>query len=166
MAILVNGTMCQSELTIGEEVGIQLDALVSNSSGIVTIPPCCIDCKTPMIVNNVYDGYSYIAFSLDMPDGTKVKELTYGGSGVVFEGKGVIELNSPVVKGNYITLQVDDANCGAMSCETLVIEEPENCDCPVSKPCHIRITNLTFEKTSDTNAKIKALDVESAGALQ
>lgn len=140
---------------------------VSEESPITTLANCPVVCETPILPNEVFEGASYIPFTLNMQDGTQVKELTVGGTGKVLNGSGIIELDAPVVEGMILQIEVDDPKCKASACSVIVQPIPDpTCESPLIKPCHIRVVEANFEVISGIYGQLTSLTVESSGALK
>lgn len=138
----------------------------SPESGVTTLENCCPVCETPVLPNDIFAGTIFIPFTLNMTDGTVVKELTVGGTGTVFNGSGIIELAEPAEEGVVLQVQVDDANCKATACTILVKPVPDiDCEAPRERPCHIRVVEATFN-TFEIYAELSSFTVESYGALK
>jgi hypothetical protein len=143
----------------------EITTIIADESNFITFPACCIDCKTPSIIGDLYEDQLFIAFTCDMPDGTRVAELITGGVGVIYDGMGVIELNKKLKAGNVVKLQVSDPICKAISSHVIVKSKDVGCvDCGDDVPCYIRITDI---KTSVTGslATITLLNTESSGVI-
>ena len=164
--ITVNGNICNTTLNIGENVGLEINAEVGIASDELKYPICCIECKEPIITSELYEGFSYIPFELDMDDGTIVSETTLGGSGIVNNKKGIIELDKPMSAGVTVQLKVESEGCNAVSCTKVVLEKNYDCDtCEAETPCHIRLINVEFESVGN-NARIADIDVEYSSPIQ
>lgn len=164
--ITVNGNICNTTLNIGENVGLEINAEVGIASDELKYPICCIECKEPIITSELYEGFSYIPFELDMDDGTIVSETTLGGSGIVNNKKGIIELDKPMSAGVTVQLKVESEGCNAVSCTKVVLENNYDCDtCEAETPCHIRLINVEFESVGN-NARIADIDVEYSSPIQ
>jgi len=140
---------------------------ISPESAVSTLANCCPTCETPVLPNDVFAGASYIPFTLNMPDGTLVEELTIGGSGTVFNGSGILELLTPAEEGIILQVQVDDVNCKATACTVTVKAMPDlDCETPSERPCHIRVVESNFDVVEGIYGTITSLTVESYGALK
>lgn len=145
---------------------VVFQAVVSEQSPVYTFLPCCNDCFNPIIVSNLYEGDTYIPFSLDMEDGTIVKTLS-GDIGRVLDGKGVIELSEALTAGANIQLQVDSETCKAVSSIVKVKNVSEDCDaCPNPNTCHIRLLNVSVKSDGINLVSISKLNVEAFGELK
>jgi hypothetical protein len=165
--ISLSGDACSTVVSIGENVGLRLDCVIGLSSPDVKYPDCCIDCTSPVISQGIYEGYSYIPFTLNMQDGTSVVETTLGGTGVVSGGVGMIELDNPVTAGTVINIRVDNNSCKAIGNPIVVKEIPEQCDdCLDANSCHIRIVNIKFSTSDNLNATISSLNIENNAPVQ
>ena len=139
----------------------------SPQSGVTTLENCCPVCETPVLPNDVFEGATHIPFVLNMTDGTAVTESTIGGSGVVHNGTGVIELAEAAEEGQILQVQVDDVNCRATACLVTVKARPDlDCEAPLERPCNIRVVESNFEVIADIYGKLTSLTVESNGALR
>lgn len=149
-----------------EGTAVAFQAIVSEASDPYTFLPCCNDCFNPIIVSNLYEGDTYIPFSLDMEDGTIVKTLS-GDIGRVLDGKGVIELSEALTAGANIQLQVDSETCKAVSSIVKVKNVSEDCDaCPNPNTCHIRLLNVSVKSDGINLVSISKLNVEAFGELK
>ena len=143
----------------------EITTIIADVNDSITFPTCCIDCKTPSITGELYEGQLFIAFTCDMPDGTQIVELITGGIGTVYDGKGVIELNKKLSAGNVVKLQVSDPTCRAISNHVIVKSKDTGCDdCGDEIPCYIRITDIKFD-VSGNLATIILLNTESSGVM-
>lgn len=142
------------------------NATVSQQSEPYTFLPCCNDCFNPIIVSNLYEGDTYIAFSLDMEDGTVVKTAS-DDIGKVLDGKGVIELSESLIAGVDIQLLVDSPTCKATSSVVKVKNIPEDCNsCANPNACHIRLLNVSVRNEGVNLVSISRLNVEAFGELR
>ena len=138
----------------------------SPQSGVTTLQNCCPACETPVLPNDIFAGTTYIPFTLNMVDGTQVVEHTIGGTGTVFNGSGILELNEPATEGLVLQVQVDDVNCKATACTITVKPLPDiDCEAPNERPCWLRVVELSFQ-TFDVYAELTSLTVEGYGALR
>lgn len=165
--IQIIGTPREGYSAIGENIGFVLHCESGTPSECVKYPDCCIDCAVPIVSPEMYDGYSYIPFSLDMEDGTMVIETTLGGIGRVYGGLGVIEMDEPVSAGTVLSLKVNSDSCSAIGVPIIVKDKPTNCeDCGDQNSCHIRIVHIEFSTTDQVNASISSLGVEYNSPVQ
>jgi len=136
---------------------VVFQATVSAASDIYNFTPCCNDCYNPIIVSDLYEGDTYIPFSLDMEDGTIV--ATMGGSqGKVLDGRGVVELSTPLVAGSEIQLQVLSDTCKAVSSVSVVKVVAEDCDsCPDPNKCHIRLLSVSVKYEGINSVSVSSL---------
>jgi hypothetical protein len=149
-----------------EGVAIVFQATVSLASEPYTFLPCCNDCFNPIIVSNLYEGDTYIPFSLEMEDGVVVSTLS-GDVGSVLNGVGVIELSTPLVAGANIQLQVDSDTCKAVSSVMKVKAISEDCDtCANPNNCHIRLLNVSVKSDGVNLVSISKLNVEAFSELR
>ena len=166
MAVQILSDSCLSILTIGESQPVVISANVTLASNPVLYPPCCLECETPIVEATLYEGDCFISFSLNMPDGTLVNELTFGGWGTVFNGTGTIELDTPLTAGSVIQLQVNDSNCKALSCKVSVNSSNSDCtNCEKKPECHIRVVDIDIA-TSGNNGTINSLVLEKNSDLK
>lgn len=139
---------------------------VSPISEPITFPACCVDCYNPIIVADLYDGDSYIPFSLDMIDGTIVRDSITNSQGRVINGSGVVELSEPLVVGVGVKLVVDDNNCKSSSSEVIVLPKSESCDCPEIDRCHVRVISVSIKKVGINLIALNYLSVEANSELR
>lgn len=159
----------------GEEVGTcyditgvatLLNPTVGELSSVFTFNPCCSDCFNPIIVSDLYEGDTYIPFSLDMEDGVIVGTLS-GDTGTVLNGLGVIELSTPLVAGVNIQLRVDSETCKSVSSIVKVKAISEDCDTYANpNTCHIRVLNVSIKYDGVNLVSISNLNVEAFGELR
>lgn len=139
---------------------------IGDLSEIYNFPVCCNDCYNPIIVSSLYEGDTYIPFSLDMEDGTVVKTAS-DDIGRVLDGKGLIELSEPLVSGANIQLQVDSETCKAVSSVVKVKAVSEDCDsCANLNSCHIRLLNVSVKSDGVNLVSISKLNLEAFGELR
>ena len=144
-----------------------LTPIVSPQSGIINFPTCCVECVNPIIVSDLYEGDTYIPFSLDMADGTEVKDSLTLTNGVVFNGSGVVELTEALTVGDVVKLQVDSTTCKANSTSVTVKAKEEGCEtCPPINKCHIRLLNVSVKHIGINQVAIATLNVEANGELK
>jgi hypothetical protein len=149
---------------LGEAVPFQ--ATVSSPSGIYNFNPCCNDCFNPIIVTDLYEGDTYIPFSLDMEDGVVVSTLS-GEEGKVLDGVGVIELSNPLVAGESIQLKVNSDTCKAVSSVEIVKSVSDDCDsCANPNRCHIRLLSVAVKHDGVNLVSLSSLSVEAFGELR
>jgi len=164
-----NGYYSCDETSLLVEVSgtaVPFQATVSAASDVYNFTPCCNECYNPIIVSDLYEGDTYIAFSLDMEDGITVETLA-GDGGRTLEGKGVIELFEPLVAGESIQLQVYSDSCKAVSDIVIVKTIAEDCDsCPNQNTCHIRLLNVSVKSDGVNLVSISKLNVEAFGELR
>jgi len=145
---------------------VPFQATVSIASEVYNFTPCCNECYKPIIVSGLYEGNTYIPFSLDMEDGITVETLSGDGSRVL-EGKGVIELSEPLVAGESVQLRVYSDSCKAVSDAVIVKTISEDCDsCPNPNTCHIRLLNVSVKSDGVNLVSISRLNVEAFGELR
>lgn len=145
---------------------VPFQATVSIASDIYNFTPCCNECYNPIIVSDLYEGDTYITFSLDMEDGLTVETLS-GDNGRVLEGKGVIELSEPLVAGASIQLRVYSDYCKALSDVVVVKKVVQDCDdCPTQNTCHIRLLSVSVKYDGVNLVSISNLNVEAFGELR
>jgi hypothetical protein len=164
-----------SLLCAGDEVAVEADVIgqaasfqitVSEPSVIYNFPSCCNDCFNPVIVSDLYENDTYIPFSLDMEDGTRLATAS-GDEGKVLDGAGVIELSNPLVAGEQIQLSVVSSTCKAISSIVKVKRVSEDCqECEPSNRCHIRLLNVSVKSDGVNLVSISKLNVEAFGELR
>ena len=161
--ININTDACSSSVIIKEDGGLDIVATVSPLGGVVSYPICCGVCDTPQITSDIYDGASFIPFSLDMPDGTKVVEVRVGGFGYVYDGRGVIELNEPLSTGSTIQLSVNESGCNVIGEPVKVKRREDNCEClSPSSDCNIAFKSFQAETFGNSFGKITNIEIDSS----
>ena len=150
-----------------EGTSVVFQAIVSDPSSIYNFPPCCPECNTPVITNDLYAGDLFIPFYLDMPDGTEINIPVLEVLATIHDGTGLFELGSPLVAGTIIQLQVYEDSCKSLSLPMTVKSEVEDCtDCVQTNPCHIRLINVAVKHDGVNLVSISKLNVESNGDLK
>lgn len=143
-----------------------LPPAVSPASEPIIFPLCCEDCASPVIVSTLYAGDTYIPFSADMGDGISVETMS-GDAGVVYNGRGIIELSTPLAEGDTVQLKVGVIGCNAVSSVSTVKAVSDDCDsCPNPNSCHIRVLNVAVKYEGINLVSISSLSVEAFGELR
>jgi hypothetical protein len=129
-----------------------------------TIEVCCDYCNKPIFVSELYEGDTYIPYYLDMVDGSIVILDGTINQGGTFQQKGLIEVSTPLVKGQVVRLFVD--GCDTYSESLIVKSIPEDCDFNQQIPCYIKVLDIKVETVELLFGKIKSLNVSSYGDLK
>jgi hypothetical protein len=129
-----------------------------------TIESCCDYCNKPIFVSELYEGDTYIPYYLDMVDGSMVILDGTINQGGTFQQKGLIEVSTPLVKGQVVRLFVD--GCDTYSESLIVKSRPEDCDFAQQIPCYIKVLDIKVETVDLLFGKIKSLNVSSYGDLK
>lgn len=160
-ATLVSGDVV---LQIGQGTTPIINTEVSIASQVFAIEECCDTCKAPQFVNEVYEGDTFIPYSLAMIDGTYVSIDSLGGDTMTFSERGCIELAEPLVAGQEIRLKVND--CETYSPPYIVKSEPSDCDFSSQSPCFIKVLSISVETVNSIYGRIKSLNTSSYGDLK
>ena len=151
-------------LTIGEGTVPFFNVDKSLESQEFTIEVCCEYCNKPIFVSELYEGDTYIPYYLDMVDGSIViLDGTINQAGTV-QQKGLIEVSTPLVKGQVVRLFVN--GCDTYSESYIVKSRPEDCDFIQQTPCYIKVLDIQVETVDLLFGKIKSLNVASYGDLK
>lgn len=140
--------------------------ILSPASEPVLFPACCVDCFNPIIVSTLYEGDTYIPFSLDMLDGTQVYDSVTNSYGTVVDGAGVVELSEPLQAGAGVSIIVDDTSCKSASTVSVVLSKPDSCDCPSVDNCHVRVMSVSIKIVGVNLVELSYLSVESNGEMR
>ena len=150
------------------QIGEGLIPLINVSSTMVsetfTVDDCCEDCKTPQFVNDIYEGDTFIPYSLAMVDGTVVSIDSLGGDTVTISERGCIELSEPVIAGQEIRLKTNE--CENYSPIYKVKSKPQDCDFYEPIPCFIKVLNIKVRTVNEIYGKIESLNTSSYGELK
>lgn len=139
---------------------------LSPASDPVLFPACCVECLNPIIVSTLYDGDTYIPFSLNMPDGTQVYDTLTNSYGTVINGSGVIELSEALSAGASVQIKVDDSSCKSASSVSIIQSKQEDCDCVVPNNCHVRVMSVSVKSSGTNLVSLSYLSVEANGELR
>jgi hypothetical protein len=129
-----------------------------------SIEVCCQDCNKPIFVSELYEGDTYIPYYLDMVDGSVVILDGTISQSTTYQEKGLIEVSTPLVKGQVVRLFVD--SCDTYSESLIVKSIPEDCDFNQQIPCYIKVLDIKVETVELLFGKIKSLNVSSYGDLK
>ena len=160
-ATLVDGDV---ELQIGQPSSPLINISTTLSSEAFFVDECCEECKSPQFVNDVYDGDTFIPYSLAMIDGTQVSIDSLGGDTFTFSERGCIELSTPLIAGQEIRLKVN--SCDIYSAPYTVKSKPQDCEFIPSMPCFIKVLNIQVETVDLIYGRIKSLNTSSYGELK
>lgn len=160
-ATLVEGAVT---LQIGQGIEPILDTDFSIVSEIFSIDECCDDCKSPQFVNDVYEGDTFIPYTLSMVDGTMVSVDSLGGDTLTFSERGCIELATPLIAGQEIRLKANE--CENYSPIYKVKSKPQDCDFAPPIPCFIKVLNIKVRTVNEIYGKIDSLNTSSYGELK
>jgi len=129
-----------------------------------TIESCCENCNNPIFISELYEGDTCIPYNLNMVDGSIViLDGTISQSGT-YQQKGLIEVSTPLVKGQVVRLFV--SGCDTYSESYIVKSRPEDCDFIQQTPCYIKVLEIKVETVELLFGKIKSLNVSSYGDLK
>lgn len=151
-------------LQIGEGLTPIINTDFSIVSEIFSVDECCEDCKSPQFVNDVYEGDTFIPYSLTMVDGTMVSVDSLGGDTLTFSERGCIELSTPLIAGQEIRLKAND--CESYSSVYKVKSKPQDCDFAPPIPCFIKVLNIKVRTVNEIYGKIDSLNTSSYGELK
>lgn len=160
-ATLVDGDVI---LQIGQGMLPLINVELSVASDVFTVDECCDDCKSPQFVNDVYEGDTFIPYSLTMVDGTMVSVDSLGGDTLTFSERGCIELSTPLIAGQEIRLKAND--CESYSSVYKVKSKPQDCDFAPPIPCFIKVLNIKVRTVNEIYGKIDSLNTSSYGELK
>jgi len=160
-ASLANGDVI---LRIGEGTVPFFNVDKSLESQEFSIEICCQDCNKPIFVSELYEGDAYIPYNLDMVDGSIVYLDGTINNTLTYQQKGLIEVSTPLVKGQVVRLFVN--GCDTYSESLIVKSRPEDCDFIQQIPCYIKVLDIKVETVDLLFGKIKSLNVSSYGDLK
>lgn len=149
---------------IGEGITPLFNLEYSISSDEFIFNECCDDCKSPQFVNDIYEGDTFIPYSLSMIDGTVVSVDSLGGDTLTFSERGCIELATPLIAGQEIRLKAND--CESYSPIYKVKSKPQDCDFAPQIPCFIKVLNIKVRTVNEIYGKIDSLNTSSYGELK
>jgi hypothetical protein len=151
-------------LRIGEGTVPFFNVNESLESQEFSIEICCQDCNKPIFVSELYEGDAYIPYNLDMVDGSIVYLDGTINNTLTYQQKGLIEVSTPLVKGQVVRLFVN--GCDTYSESLIVKSRPEDCDFIQQIPCYIKVLDIQVETVDLLFGKIKSLNVSSYGDLK